>query len=51
MDTKFKVFRIRFIFDLFVKKFLKMDPIRVRFSLGFSLGVGFPGEEFAPVWL
>jgi hypothetical protein len=38
IDTKFKVFRIRFIFYfkiVFIKNFLKMAPIRVRFSQGF----------------
>jgi hypothetical protein len=46
--TKFKVFRIRFIFDFkifFIKKFLKMVPIRVRFSPGFLLEQDFPGSN------
>jgi hypothetical protein len=40
-----------FIFDLnvvFTTDFLKMAPIRVRFSPGFTPGGGFHGEEFAP---
>jgi hypothetical protein len=40
-----------FIFDLnvvFTTGFLKMAPIRVRFSPGFPPGAGFHGEEFAP---
>jgi hypothetical protein len=51
---KFKVFRIRFIFDfkiVFIWKFLKMAPIHVSFSPGFPPGARFPGEEFAPAWL
>jgi hypothetical protein len=39
-----------FIFNLnvvFTTDFLKMVPIRVRFSLGFPRGRGFHGEEFA----
>jgi hypothetical protein len=39
-----------FIFNLnvvFTTNFLKVAPIRVRFSLGFPPGAGFPGEEFA----
>jgi hypothetical protein len=42
-----------FIFNLnvvFTTDFLKMAPIRVRFSPGFPPGAGFHGEEFAPVW-
>jgi hypothetical protein len=44
MDTKFKTFRIRFIFD-FKIVFLKMAATRVRFSPGFPPGAGFPGEH------
>jgi hypothetical protein len=39
-----------FIFNLnvvFTTDFLKMAPIRVRFSPGFPPGGGFHGEEFA----
>jgi hypothetical protein len=39
-----------FIFNLnvvFTADFLKMAPIRVRFSPGFPPGGGFHGEEFA----
>jgi hypothetical protein len=39
-----------FLFNLnvvFTTNFLKMAPIRVRFSPGFPPGVGFHGEEFA----
>jgi hypothetical protein len=32
---------------VFTTNFLKMAPIRVRFSPGFPLGAGFQGEEFA----
>jgi hypothetical protein len=42
-----------FIFNLnvaFTTDFLKMAPIRVRFSPGFPPGAGFLGEEFAPAW-
>jgi hypothetical protein len=42
-----------FIFNLsvvFTTDFLKMAPIRVRFSPGFPSGAGFHGEEFAPAW-
>ena len=42
-----------FIFNLngvFTTDFLKMAPIRVRFSPGFPPGGGFHGEEFAPAW-
>jgi hypothetical protein len=42
------------IFNLnvvFTTDFLKMAPIRVRFSPGFPPGAGFHGEEFAPEWL
>jgi hypothetical protein len=42
-----------FIFNLnvvFSTDFLKMAPIRVRFSPGFSPGGGFHREEFAPAW-
>jgi hypothetical protein len=35
---------------VFTTNFLKMAPIRVRFSQGFSPGAGFHGEEFAPAW-
>jgi hypothetical protein len=41
-----------FLFNLnvgFTTKFLKMAPIRVRFSPRFPLGAGFHGEEFALV--
>jgi hypothetical protein len=31
----------------FTTRFLKVAPIRVRFSQGFSPGAGFHGEEFA----
>jgi hypothetical protein len=47
---KFKGFRFKFIFNLnvvFPTNFLKMAPIRVRFSPGFPPGGGFHGEEFA----
>jgi hypothetical protein len=47
--TKFKIFRIRFIFDfkiVFIKIFLKMAPTRVRFSPGFSPGAGLPAGAF-----
>jgi hypothetical protein len=66
---KFKVFRIRFIFDfkiVFIKNFLKMAPIHVRFSPGFLQEQDFPGsnliraatwgknrffaEQIAPAW-
>jgi hypothetical protein len=36
-----------FIFN-FTTDFLKMAPIRVRFSPGFPPGAGFHGEEFVP---
>jgi hypothetical protein len=39
-----------FLFNLnvvFTTNFLKMAPIRVRFSPGFSPGAGFHGKEFA----
>jgi hypothetical protein len=39
-----------FLYNLnvvFTTNFLKMAPIRVRFSPGFSPGAGFHGEEFA----
>jgi hypothetical protein len=39
-----------FLFNLnvvFTTNFLKMAPIRVRFSPGFPPGAGFHGEEFA----
>jgi hypothetical protein len=52
IDLKFKGFRFMFIFNLngvFTTDFLKMAPIRVRFSPGFPPG-GFHGEEFAPAW-
>jgi hypothetical protein len=48
-----KGFHIMFIFNLnvvFTMKFLKMTPIRVRFSLGLLSEAGFPGEQFAPAW-
>jgi hypothetical protein len=51
---KFKVFRIRFIFDfkiVFIWIFLKMAPIHVSFSPGFPPVAGFPREESAPVLL
>jgi hypothetical protein len=41
----FKVFLIRFIFDfkiVFIKNFLKMVPLRVRFSPGFLQEQDFP---------
>jgi hypothetical protein len=41
-----------FIFNLnvvFTTYFLKMAPIRVRFTPGFLPGAGFHGEEFALV--
>jgi hypothetical protein len=47
---KFKGFRFKFIFNsnvVFTTNFLKMAPIRVRFSQGFPPGGGFHGEEFA----
>jgi hypothetical protein len=50
IDLKFKGFRFMFIFNLnvvFPTDFLKMAPIRVRFSPGFPPGGGFHGEEFA----
>jgi hypothetical protein len=57
IGSKSKVFRIRFIFDfkiVFIWKFLKMTPIRVRFRPGFppGAGFGFTGEEpeFAQAW-
>jgi hypothetical protein len=40
-----------FIFKInvvFTTNFLKVAPIRVSFSPGFTSGAGFPGEEFAP---
>jgi hypothetical protein len=40
-----------FIFNLnvvFTTNFLKVVPIRERFSPGFPPVAGFPGEEFAP---
>jgi hypothetical protein len=43
-------FHISFIFDLNVVlklNFLKMAPVRVRFSPGFLLGGGFSAEHFA----
>jgi hypothetical protein len=49
-DLKFKGFRYKFIFNLnfvFTTNFLKMAPIRVRFTPGFPPGAGFHGEEFA----
>jgi hypothetical protein len=45
---KFKGFRFKFIFNLnvvFTTNFLKMAPIRVRFSPGFPPGGGFHGED------
>jgi hypothetical protein len=38
---------ILFLNVFFTTHFLKMAPIRVRFSPGFPPGAGFPGEEFA----
>jgi hypothetical protein len=35
---------------VFTTNFLKMAPIRVRFTQGFLPGAGFHGKEFAPVW-
>jgi hypothetical protein len=51
IDLKFKGCRFMFILIknvFFTPNFLKMAPIRVRFSPGFPPGAGFPGEEFAP---
>jgi hypothetical protein len=51
IDLKFQGFCFMFIFNLnvvFTTNFLKVVPIRVRFSPGFPPGAGFPGEEFAP---
>jgi hypothetical protein len=48
---KFKLFRIKFIFNLnvvFKLNFLKIVLSRLRFSPGILAGAGFPGEEFAP---
>jgi hypothetical protein len=48
---KFKGFRFKFLFNLnvvFTTSFLKMAPIRVRFSPGFPPGGGFHGEQFSP---
>jgi hypothetical protein len=48
VDSKFKVFRIRFIVDnkiVFIKNFLKMAPIRVRFSPRFLQEQDFPGSN------
>jgi hypothetical protein len=48
---KFKGFRVKFIFNLnvvFTTNFLKMAPIRVRFSPGFPPEGGFHVEEFVP---
>jgi hypothetical protein len=42
-----------FLFNVnvvFIANLLKMAPIRVRFTPGFSSGAGFHGEEFAPAW-
>jgi hypothetical protein len=53
IDLKFKGIRIMFIFNLnfvFTTNFLKMAPIRARFSPGFPPGAGLPGEQFAPAW-
>jgi hypothetical protein len=50
---KFKGFCFKFIFNLnvvFTMNFLKMAPIRVRFSPGFPPGAGFHGEEFVAAW-
>jgi hypothetical protein len=47
----FKGFRFMFIFNLnvvFTANVLKVAPIHVRFSPGFPLGAGNPGEEFVP---
>jgi hypothetical protein len=47
IDLKFKGFRFMFIFNLnvvFTTNFLKVEPIRVRFSPGFPPGAGFLGE-------
>jgi hypothetical protein len=41
------MFNLNVIFKL---NFLKIAPSRVRFSPGFLLGPGFPGEEFALEW-
>jgi hypothetical protein len=48
MDTKFKTFRIRFIFDfniIFIDNCLKMVPTHARFSPGFPPGAGIPVEH------
>jgi hypothetical protein len=53
IDLKFKGIRYLFIFNLnvvFTTDYLKMAPIRVRFSPGFLPGAGFHGEEFSPSW-
>jgi hypothetical protein len=50
IDLKFEGFRFMFIFNLnvvFTTNFLRVEPIRVRFSPGFPPEAGFPGEEFA----
>jgi hypothetical protein len=47
---KFKGNRYIFLFNLnvvFTPNFLKMAPMRLRFSPGFPPGAGFHGEEFA----
>jgi hypothetical protein len=48
VDTKFKTFRIMFIFYfniVFIKHFLKMALARVHFTPGFPPGAGFPIEH------
>jgi hypothetical protein len=50
LDIKFKGNHYMFLFHLnvvFTTNFLKMVPIRVRFSPGFPPGAGLHGEEFA----
>jgi hypothetical protein len=50
---KFKENRHMFLLNLnvaFTMHFLKVAPIRVRFTPGFPPGAGFHGEEFAPAW-
>jgi hypothetical protein len=52
-EVESTVIRFMFIFNLnvvFTTNFLKVAPIRVRFSPGFLPGAGFPGEEFAPAY-
>jgi hypothetical protein len=54
IDLKFKGNRYMFLFNLnvvFTTNFLKMAPIRVRFSPGFPPGAEFHGEECSRVLL